>query len=536
MTTHQTVRGSRRQPLPGSRVLGRVSADEWIRLTVKVRRRAALPDVATRPTTTLSREELAQKYGADPGDLATIKKVLENAGLEVTQEDAGARRVVVEGPASVVQEVFGVALMRYAHAGGDYRGRVGDVHVPAEIANLVVGVFGLDDRRMVRPRAAVRAQVELAAAATKTRPWFVPPELAAIYHFPPGDGAGQSVGLLEFGGGFFAADLAAFCQATGIPNTAKVVPISVDHAPTNRRDGAEGEVMLDVEVVAGVCPKATIPVYFSKWTEKGWLDALDAAVHDTTHRPSVLSISWGLAEGENIWTAQAIEQVNETLKEAALVGVTVCVASGDDGSDDQVGDGLAHVDFPSSSPYVLCVGGTSLRVKKGVRMESAWKQGDGLRADGGGSTGGGVSAHFAAPAWQSGVDVQSVNPGHGTGRCVPDVAAVASGATGYFVVVDGQAEISGGTSASAPLWAALLARLNAQRKGTIGYLTPLLYGKTSGGTSTLGAAACNDVTSGDNATAAGVGGYHAKPGYDLVTGWGTPDGQALQAELVKLGV
>jgi len=232
---------------------------------------------------------------------------------------------------------------------------------------------------------------------------------------------------------------------------------------------------------------------------------------------------------------QAMDQVNETLKEAALLGVTVCIAAGDDGSDDQVGDGLAHVDFPSSSPYVLCVGGTSLRMKKGVRNETAWKQGDGLRADGGGSTGGGVSTQFPVPSWQGGVDAQSVNPGHGTGRYVPDVAAVASSATGYFVVVDGQGGVSGGTSASAPLWAALLGRINAALKTrTVGYLTPLLYGKVAGGTSTLGKAVCNDVTSGDNATAAGVGGYHAKPGFDLVTGWGTPDGTALLEQLTKL--
>ncbi len=537
MKTPKPVAGSRRHPLPGSRAIGPVDPAEWIRLTLKVRRRAALPEIASRPQAALSREDLAEKYGADPADVAKIRDAMERAGLDVVDENPGSRTVKVEGPADTVQHVFGVNLIRYAHAEGEYRGRIGEVHVPSEVTDLVVGVFGLDNRRMVRRRATAASTIDLAAPKKQTRPWFIPPELASIYNFPAGDGAGQTIGILEFGGGFFADDLAAFCQATGIPNTAKVVAVSVDHASTRRRDGAEGEVMLDVEVVAGVCPKATIPVYFGKWTEQGWIDTLDKALHDTTHRPSVLSISWGLAEGEDIWTAQAIDQVNESFKEAALLGVTVCVASGDDGSDDQVGDGHAHVDFPAASPYVLAVGGTTLRVTNGQRTESVWKDGDGLRADGGGSTGGGVSDHFPPPTWQS-VDIRSVNPTHQHGRTIPDVAAVASARTGYFVVVDGQAQVSGGTSASAPLWAALVARVNAALQATnktrvVGYLTPLLYGKAAGSASTLGTVACNDVFAGDNATAA-VGGYQANKGYDAVTGWGTPDGAALLQQLDKL--
>jgi kumamolisin len=214
------------------------------------------------------------------------------------------------------------------------------------------------------------------------------------------------------------------------------------------------------------------------------------------------------------------------LKAAALVGVTVCVAAGDDGSDDQVGDGHAHVDFPSSSPYVLAVGGTALRKSKsGNLTEVAWKDGDGLRQDNGGSTGGGVSVHFTRPDWQN-VSVASVNPGAIDGRVIPDVAADASANTGYWVVVDGQSGVSGGTSASAPLWAALIARINASLGSDkqVGFLTPLLYQGNNG--AGLGAAACKDITSGNNDTAS-VGGYAAMKGYDAVTGWGSPDGAKL---------
>jgi kumamolisin len=381
------------------------------------------------------------------------------------------------------------------------------------------------------PHRRRNRSVELARRAAAARSWFFPAELAAIYNFPAGDGSGQTVGLLEFGGGYFPDDLTTFCQNANI-QTPTVKAVSVNNTPTDQQDGAEGEVMLDVEVVAGVCPQATIVVYFSTFDENGWISALDTAVHDKDNPLSVISVSWGYAEdAQGAWSDGAIDAINDTLKAAALLGVTVCVAAGDDGSDDQVGDGHAHVDFPSSSPYVLAVGGTTLRKSNtGKVTEVAWKDGDGLRQDNGGSTGGGVSVHFPRPAWQT-VTVASVNPGSIDGRVVPDVAADASGSTGYWTVVDGQGGASGGTSAAAPLWAALIARINASL-GTgkqVGYLTPLLYpsdGTQGSNGAGLGQSSCNDITSGDNITAS-VGGYSAGPGYDAVTGWGSPDGGKL---------
>jgi kumamolisin len=241
---------------------------------------------------------------------------------------------------------------------------------------------------------------------------------------------------------------------------------------------------------------------------------------------SVLSVSWGYAEdAAGAWTTGAIDSINDTLKAAALMGVTICVAAGDDGSDDGVGDGHAHVDFPSSSPYVLGVGGTTLtKSSTGAVTETAWKDGDGLRNDNGGSTGGGVSVHFPRPAWQA-VNIQSVNPGSIEGRVVPDVAADASANTGYWMVVDGQGGVAGGTSAAAPLWASLITRLNASLGTPVGFLNPLLYQAGAGGQS-LGSTACRDITSGDNITAS-IGGYDAETGYDAVTGWGVPIGGPL---------
>jgi kumamolisin len=267
-------------------------------------------------------------------------------------------------------------------------------------------------------------------------------------------------------------------------------------------------------------------VFFSTFDEGGWVDAVDTAVHDTQFPLTVLSCSWGYAEdAAGGWTAGAITSINETLQSAALLGVTICVAAGDDGSSDGVTDGHAHVDFPAASPYVLAVGGTTLKKSSsGAITETAWKDGDGLRADNGGSTGGGVSTQFARPSWQT-VDIQSINPGSIEGRVVPDVAADASANTGYWTVVDGQGGVAGGTSAAAPLWASLVARLNASLGTPVGYLSPLLYGTGANGQA-LGLSACRDITVGNNDTAS-IGGYSAGPGYDAVSGWGAPIGSAL---------
>ncbi|HWK04123.1 MAG TPA: S53 family peptidase [Puia sp.] len=527
--SHVILKGSSRQVRPGAKVLGVAGPDEWIEVTVKLRRKKPLPELTGRPTATLTRAQLEADYGADPADIATVRTVLTGLGLTILKEDPISSSVRVGGTAANIEQVFLVKLFHYSQDNENYRGRRGDLHVPAALDGIVVGVFGLDNRRMVKKRRSRRKPASLSLAQTDaaSRSWFFPAELATIYSFPDGNGQGQTVGLLEFGGGYFADDLATFCQNANVPVPA-VTAISVNNTPTNQRDGAEGEVMLDVEVIAGVCPAASIAVYFSTFDENGWISAIDTAVHDTANPLTVLSISWGYAEdAQGAWSTGAIDAISDTLKSAALLGVTICVAAGDDGSDDQVGDGQAHVDFPSSSPYVLAVGGTTLQQLTGGGInETAWKDGDGLRKDNGGSTGGGVSVHFPRPQWQT-VTVASVNPGSIDGRILPDVAADASANTGYWVVVDGQGGASGGTSASAPLWAALIARMNASLGAgkQAGYLTPLLYQQGAGG-NTLGQAGCRDITQGDNSTAA-IGGYTAGPGYDAVTGWGVPVGNAL---------
>ena len=532
------VPGSERTPAFGATATRSADAEAWLEVTLKLARKGPLPAAETRPLRPLSAAEIGAQYGASDDAIKRVAETFAGLGLTVLASDAATRTVQLGGPVHAMEAAFQVKLLQFEGIRGPYRGRVGALHVPAALEHDIVGVFGLDNRRVVRRRpdsGHKRHAIDQTATAAKKRPWFFPSELATAYDFPAGDGSGQTIGLLEFGGGYFADDLATFGKAAGLASLPTVVPISVDKMPTNTNDEATGEVMLDIEVLAGICPKATIPVWFSQFTEKGWVDALDAAMHDAKYKPQVLSISWGYAEDVSVWTASAVQQVNEALQEAALMGITVCVAAGDDGSSDGIGDGHAHVDFPCSSPFVLAVGGTLLRTGA-KRSERAWKDGDGLRSDNGGSTGGGVSLRIARPAWQGGLDIAPVNLGQTVGRIVPDVAANASANTGYFVVAGGQQEISGGTSASAPLWAALVARMNQQLAAggkRVGYLTPLLYGAAPGGTGPLGKLACNDIHTGDNVTAH-VGGFKSSSGFDAVTGWGSPKGNDLLAALTKL--
>jgi len=533
--TFAEVPGSDRVALPGARALGPANPHATIEVLLKLRRKKELPDIDNRPQKPISREELANEYGGSEEDMSKVEASIQSFGLQVVSKDPATRSIRLSGTIAQIEAAFQVKLFNYAHPDGNYRGRVGEVHVPAELKDIVRGVFGLDNRRTARRgRHPNRTAAQKKSISAVPDSWYLPSQLAAHYNFPPGDGSGQTVGLLEFGGGYFESDLSDFCQAANI-SLPTVIPISADGTATNAKDGAEGEVMLDIEVVAGTCPKATIAVYFVQFTEGGWVTVLDTALQDKTNNPRVLSVSWGYAEKAQTWTKAAMEQVNEALKEAAMLGVTVCVAAGDDGSSDALQDGHAHVDFPSSSPYALAVGGTTIPVKGGSQPDIVWFEGDGLRADSGGSTGGGVSAEFPRPPWQQGIDVTSVNPRGIVGRCVPDVAANADwNASPYLLVVDGGAQANGGTSAATPLVASLITRINAQRDAgnPVGYLTPLLYQASPARGTTVGAAGCADIVGGNNNTAQ-VGGYSAVAGYDAVSGWGTPNGVALMQALAE---
>ena len=168
---------------------------------------------------------------------------------------------------------------------------------------------------------------------------FTPAEVATLYGMPPGTGRGETIALIELGGGYAASDLRAYFGELGLPVPA-VNAVSVDgarNAPTGDPNGPDGEVLLDIEVAGAVAPEARIVVYFAPNTDKGFLDAIASAIHDHARTPSVISISWG--GPESAWTKQALHAYDQAFQDAAALGVTVCCASGDSGSGDGVEDG-----------------------------------------------------------------------------------------------------------------------------------------------------------------------------------------------------
>jgi kumamolisin len=504
--------------LPNARDLGPVDPTTTVEVSVIVRPRTAPPAVAQdgllpREREPLSRAAYAASYGASDADLTRVEQFASSVGFRVLERSAARRTVRLSGTAQAMSAAFGVNLRRVEAGGHEFRGRVGPILVPADLAGVVQAVLGLDDRPAAQ--AHFRLRPPLPAEPLAATVSYTPPQVAQLYAFPTGvNGQGQAVAMIELGGGYRDAQLTAYFASLGIHPAPTVTSVGVDGATNSPGGEADGEVQLDIEICGAVAPGTHIVVYFAPNTDSGFLDAVTTAVHDTTYQPSVLSVSWG--SQEETWTEQSRKALDEAFQAAVALGVTVCVASGDDGSSDGATDGKAHVDFPSSSPNVLACGGTALHGRNGtIASESVWN--DGRE---GGASGGGVSTAFPLPSWQSGAQVPpSANPGGGVGRGVPDVAGNADPSTGYQVSIDGTGTVVGGTSAVAPLWAGLIALLNEQLGQPLGFINPVLYQRLAG------TSAVRDVTSGNN------GAYRAAPGWDACTGLGSPNGTAMATQL-----
>jgi kumamolisin len=511
------LKGSARAILPGAQDEGPADPNQQIEVTVYLRRRsdqtANLDAMGAQPISErryLTREEFARSHGAGSEDVAKVRTFAAEFGLRVTTENPGARLLKLRGTVEAFNQAFSVELRHYRHLSGTYRGRSGSISIPQSLAGVLEAVIGLDNRPQTKPHFRLRRQIKDAGAAGVS---YSPIEVAQAYNFPPQlNGAGQTIGIIELGGGYSAADLNSFFGGLGIP-VPQVTAVSVDggkNSPTGDASGPDGEVELDIEVAGAVAPGARIGIYFAPNTDQGFVDAITTAVHDSQLKPAIISVSWG--GPENSWTAQAREALNSACQDAAMMGVTVLAASGDDGADD--GTSAPTVDFPAASPYVLGCGGTKLTLSgSSITSEQVWNE----LAGNDGATGGGVSEVFALPSYQQNANVPAA-PNRFRGRGVPDVAGDADPDTGYNVFVDGSAVVIGGTSAVAPLWAGLLARINQGLGKNAGYLNPLLYASNADRT-------FHDITSGSN------GDYSAQPGWDACTGLGTPDGEALYLAL-----
>jgi kumamolisin len=515
------VPGSERQKYTRGQVTGPCGGDETVRATVMVRRKNAREfehlirrfeqRSVSDPVQPLTSEEFAERFGADPVDLQAVADFAAQSGLRIEETDPARRIVVLSGTVEQMNKAFGVALQKCEEGGRTFRVREGSISVPESIGGIVTGVFGLDERPQAKPH------FRLQPAATKAVA-YSPIQVANLYQFPSNTtGVGETIGIIELGGGFETTDLDNFFQGLGITTSPQVTAVSVDGAqnvPGGDPNGADGEVELDIEVAGSVAPGAAQKVYFAPNTDQGFMDAVSTAIQDS--EVSIISISWGEAESE--YSTQTLNSFNQIFQDAVTLGKTIFVASGDNGSSDGVSDGQNHVDFPASSPYVVGCGGTTLEASTSgstIESETVWNE----DAQGEGATGGGVSNVFALPTYQANANVPAPQNSKG-GRGVPDVSGDADPETGYNVLIDGSSQVIGGTSAVAPLYAGLFARINEALRGQnlprVGFVNPQLYQFPD---------AFNDITSGNN------GAFQAGPGWDAATGLGSPNGGSLLADL-----
>jgi kumamolisin len=537
---HRRIEGSELKPSPGAELLAPADPADTLKVTIVLRRRAdgpAVPDHAyyakTPPSQRrrLPQAQFAEKFGAAEDDLAAVTRFAEAQGLEILDRNAARRSVVVSGTAAQFNEAFGVTLNTYRHqvrrSARDtgprtetFRGYDGSISVPEDLADVIIGAFGLDNRRITKRAAGDPPGTGLLTVD----------EVRTLYDFPGNLAAGQTVAIFSEGG-YLPSDIS--------DNFAGSPPVVID-VPVDASNGgfADPETTQDICIAGAAAPGAEIAVYFTTYDQAGWVDLVSRVVHPSPGDPmcAVLSSSFFVSRGDDAATLAAegissswITAVTQWFEDAAIQGVTVCIASGDFGSGDAVGDGLAHVQYPASDPWVLAVGGTTIGNVSGTSFdEYSWND---FFSIGGFSeqtaTGGGVSDLFPPPWYQVDADVPpSVNDGH-RGRGVPDVAGNASVNSGYPIILGGSLSPfpMNGTSSSTPLWAGLIAVINAALDENVGFVNPVLYA--------LGSSVFRDIVAEPGATdnSLGAPGYPVGPGWDACTGWGSPKGVALLAGL-----
>jgi kumamolisin len=572
-------------PINKHKLVGPADPKERIEVTIKLRRKSeeGLPTleefVAGKRAVGITRQVLAERHGANREDADAVQRWAVQQSLSVSGIDLGRRQMHLVGSVDAMSRAFGVELSIYKHSrtGTNFRCPTGDIHIPQNLTSIITGVFGLNDMPVV-----VRRSARVGRKAANLDPQeqfpgsFYPNQVAKLYNFPPTQGAGQRVAVLEFGGGFDQSVLADyFTKNIGLQTPPTVNAIFVSGTTMQLDDPTTGEVYLDIEVIGAMAPKATIDVYFAQWSGEGYLNAIDQAIHNDDY--AAVSISYGLDEDlrgaatDPGWP-MLNENIDEAFRDATAVGIPLFVSTGDQGSSSmrgQLNNGeeitmlskTAHAGYPATSPYATAVGGTMLYAENGaISKEIVWNELGDLQEGKfyyGGATGGGVSDRYTqVPSYQSaaGLAPQSANNPALKGRGVPDVAGNAGSTTGYLVsqppgVQGPPIAPVGGTSAAAPMWAALMACVREALNSTFNGKVPAFFfndfvyanGKTAAFRGIVGGRqftfdpnqglVAGAFTPTGNNRSTQVDGYYAQEGFNLCTGWGSPNGNELLNQL-----
>ena len=532
--------------------------NQQIQINFFIRRQESVTDYADQilngTAGPISRDEFSKRFASSEEDVALVCEFAEHYNFTVDKSHLDSATITLTGTIGSFNNAFGVTLNEMTNSKKTYRSHSGELNIPVELKDIILHVSGHDNylEGAIRPMLTgyhldengnIPAE-NLPSAAIAGSVSLTPTQVANAYNFPTSDGYGQTVAIVQFGGGYTQNNLTSSFTNQGftIPDISDVYVNGGSNNPADA--GSSAEVMLDTFVVGVVAPKAKQVIYFVPNNGVYWPDVLNAAIYDVVNAPSVISVSWGYIEdGWLLFYLGYIQPVTDALAAAAVLGITVTNSSGDYGSiPADYGAAYANtVSMIASNPYCLGCGGTSLLLHANnvTKTEVVWNH------DGSG-TGGGKSKLFGTPTYQQGRRIrnwtsvtgalQTLNTAGVSSttssanninvRGVPDVAGNADGSTGYtFYYADTNSGIqAGGTSAVSPLWAGLVARLNQLTGKRMGFMNPMLYINTH---------VFRDITSGNNVVLYGVG-YGANTGWDACTGLGTPKGNALY-QLVRTG-
>ena len=456
----------------------------------------------------LDHAEFRDMFGATDDDLDLVASFASAHGLTVENRYHSGANLILTGTAGAFNSAFGITLNQLVADDRTYHTYDGELVIPDELNNIIENVLGLDTSVVFTHSARVYDPDTVGSPSSVP---LTPQQVATAYNFPTNDGAGSCVAIIELGGGYTNQNLTSSFNRIGITQTPTVVPVATAYGTNNPGNSeADGENMLDIYVIGGIVPKSTIAVYFGNPYQAGFHAALAAAVYDNIRSPSIISISWGAIESSGY--------LDDLLISALVKGITVTVATGDYGSKASANTNVYTVQYPVSSPYVLACGGTTLQLNPNgtIANETVWN---------GGSHGsaGGVSTIYSVPPYQTGLTSKLYPTPTVTtlrGRGIPDVAGNADSATGYQFYY-GLPNIYtdqgvGGTSAVAPLYAALFARITSLGY-KVRFINSVLYSNPQ---------VFQDITVGNNACPAAQG-YSATTGWDACTGLGSPNGQAI---------
>ncbi len=463
---------------------------------------------------TISRAEMAERFLPLESDHRAVAQWLVSRGLTVAPPGASHAVVSASGTPDLLRQAFQTGFARVAFRNAEYTAAVESPSLPTDIADRVANIHGLQP--YLHPHKSGRMR-EVATGSGISPPYLVNDVLTAYNAQNTGlTGAGQQIGVV-IDTVPLSSDLTQFWTANGVSQSLSNI-ITVNVLNSTQLTKTDGEETLDVAWSSGLAPGAQIIIYACGDLEN--VNACFSRILDDLQdgsRPGLHQVSMSFGGGEETdETPDDMNSVHQMYTAMTAYGVSLFAASGDDGSNAD-GDRTVQVLYPASDPVVTGVGGTSLYLNPdtgAVDNEEAWSP-DGSSDNN--SSGGGISGFFPRPSWQIGSTVPA-----GSRRLVPDVAFDADPNTGCFLVYKGKAQDYGGTSWSAPCWAALCALVNqARATGGQQALTganPSLY-------PLLGTASFRDITSGNN------GSYEAGTGYDLMTGLGVPKFGTLLASL-----